>query len=176
MHGDLKPSNILVAEYTEQNTMHVTLADFGFSRHGKTEDSFVQLTRSEPWDAPEWTHGRISLSDAKKMDMYSLGLLCLWLFFGNETLDFWDLPAATVHAAFTRQDGQAFEEIQYRKRSGNHILMFAETLIENNATYSQEAKHGLRKIFALTLIEDPDKRHGSIEDIIRVLSDISETS
>jgi len=79
--------------------MGMVLADFSFSRFGAMDD-LVNLARSEPWDAPEWHPREFKLKDAKKMDVYSSGLVCLWLFFGNNTLLNLGLPSTTIKTAF----------------------------------------------------------------------------
>ena len=131
--------------------MSITLADFGFSRVTPAADVHVNLARSQPWEAPEWSHVDISLSDAKAMEIYSFGLLCLWWFFRDSTLDRWGLESSSVHSAFSRQDEKAFKELQYRKRNTNDMLQLAEDLVNQHRTLKPETKFCLRKLFALSL-------------------------
>jgi serine/threonine protein kinase len=172
VHGDIKPSNILVAEDAEADSLSVALADFGFSRFAENSqdglNSLVHLARSEPWDAPEWTHALTRLRDAKKMDVYSFGMLCLWLFFADQKPnDEWGSDA-TLHDAFTARNRDAFEELQYRKRTGNDVLKLAYTLVERHETYTADTKDRLKKVFALSLEDDPDKRTSGMDELIKV--------
>lgn len=108
VHGDVKPGNILVSEDPERPVISVTLTDFGFSCFADTEEDLVRL------EAPEWrSHQHFALRDAKKLDMYSFGLLCMWLFFKDETLSQWGHTSAEVHTAFMDKDNHAFNDLQY---------------------------------------------------------------
>lgn len=75
IHGDIKPENALV--FTGPV---VKLADFGFSALASGKS--LRLGGTEPWVAPEYDRsGRYTLRQAKLMDLYSYGLLCLWIIF-----------------------------------------------------------------------------------------------
>lgn len=75
IHGDIKPENVLV--FTGPV---VKLADFGFSALASGKS--LRLGGTEPWVAPEYDRsGRYTLEQAKLMDLYSYGLLCLWVIF-----------------------------------------------------------------------------------------------
>lgn len=78
VHGDNKPQNVLVLQ-TSTEIYTVKVADFGYSTVHATDEDLIQMPRSIHWTAPEWYHRGFSLEQAKKMDMYSLGLLVLWL-------------------------------------------------------------------------------------------------
>jgi hypothetical protein len=43
----------------------------------------IFLPKSRPWDAPEHHFGEFSAPAAKKIDVYSFSLLCLWILFGD---------------------------------------------------------------------------------------------
>jgi serine/threonine protein kinase len=84
IHGDIKPQNILIFESPEHNLV-AKIADFGNSAAGVSEDDLCQLPRSDPWTAPEYHHRKFSISAAKRMDIYSFAMLCLWLLLdGNQ--------------------------------------------------------------------------------------------
>ena len=85
IHGDIKPANVLVDEDVEGG--HVArLIDFGYSTFFADSD-YVRMPRSVPWAAPEWPENEITTpAAAKRMDVYSLGVLCLWLLFNSEKL------------------------------------------------------------------------------------------
>jgi serine/threonine protein kinase len=82
IHGDVKPENVLV--FGERENVTAKLADFGFA--GLGVDQEIKLARTEPWAAPEVYARRVhSLPDSKLTDVYSFGMLCLWVIF-RETL------------------------------------------------------------------------------------------
>lgn len=87
VHGDIKPENVLVFE-PEIREFISKVSDFGYS-NSTNEDMFskdngkFRLPGSQPWVAPEW-HNRGFVTDftgAKKMDVYSIGMLFLWFLF-----------------------------------------------------------------------------------------------
>jgi serine/threonine protein kinase len=81
IHGDLKPHNVLIFQDASGNYI-ARVGDFGYSSHFQGQDDIVFLPRSVPWAAPEWHHRWFTAMDAKKMDVYSFGLVCLWLILG----------------------------------------------------------------------------------------------
>jgi serine/threonine protein kinase len=55
--------------------------DFGYSSIMVNEGHSVLMPKTVPWNAPEHHHRGFSPQDAKRMDIYSFGLLCLWILF-----------------------------------------------------------------------------------------------
>ena len=150
--------------------MAVVLADFGFSRFGGMDD-LVKLARSEPWDAPEWHPREFKLKDAKKMDVYSFGLVCLWLFFGNNTLLDLGLPLTTIKTAFMGGSLDAIARIQSRKNDNGSILEWALELLAKATDLDDEIRPRLERVFTLALAKDPHRRPSSMEALIEILFD-----
>ena len=171
MHGDVKPGNILVARDIERDDMSISLADFGFARFAASDDELVKVTRSEPWEAPEWSHREFTLSDAKKMDMYSFGLVCLWLFFKDRKLGHWDLTLATVHMAFAARGSLAFKKLQFEKHAEGGILLLATELVNTHEFDDVEVGSRLKRVFELTLAQNPGERASSMKQLIDILCD-----
>ena len=81
VHGDIKPRNVLV--FKENNKATVKLADFGFSAFASSKN--LTLGGTVPWMAPEvQSRGSHTLSQAKQTDMFSFGLLVLWILFRKQ--------------------------------------------------------------------------------------------
>src|SRR5436305_6144975 len=91
IHGDIKPENVLIFE-SDPNRYVAKVADFGYSTRVLSDDELVNMPRTAYWVAPEWHHRGFTTAGAMKMDMYSFGMLCLWVLFyniqGNVTCDF----------------------------------------------------------------------------------------
>ncbi|KAI0543381.1 kinase-like protein [Xylaria curta] len=86
VHGDIKPDNALVFAGGV-----VKLSDFGFS--ALASNKLFDLAGTYPWRAPEI----ISLDgathqQAKLTDLYSFGMLCLWVIFRNELAEIGEMP------------------------------------------------------------------------------------
>jgi len=82
IHGDLKPGNILMFP-SDTETPIPKLIDFGYSSMALLRDNKLAIGRTWGWAAPEWTGSLFTLSEAKKMDVYSFGLVCLLVTFGD---------------------------------------------------------------------------------------------
>lgn len=70
---------------------------------------------------------------------------------------------------FLREDITAFEEFQWRKRTGNDILHLAQKLTDYHQSYSPQTRYKLRKLFALTLANRAEERASSIGELVKVL-------
>ncbi|KAF2962938.1 hypothetical protein GQX73_g10643 [Xylaria multiplex] len=86
VHGDIKPDNALVFAGGV-----VKLSDFGFS--ALASNKLFDLAGTYPWRAPEI----ISLDgathqQAKLTDLYSFGMLCLWVIFINKLAEIGETP------------------------------------------------------------------------------------
>ncbi|KAJ3576582.1 hypothetical protein NPX13_g3648 [Xylaria arbuscula] len=78
IHGDIKPENALVFKGGI-----VKLSDFGFSALASSE--LFDLAGTYPWRAPEINAlDRATHQQAKLTDLYSFGMLCLWVLFRNK--------------------------------------------------------------------------------------------
>jgi len=64
----------------ESDKVVARVTDFGYSTYFAGEN-LIYMPRSMPWDAPEHHHRGFSHYQAMKMDIYSFGMLCLWLIF-----------------------------------------------------------------------------------------------
>lgn len=87
VHGDVKPQNVLVFE-DKMGGVYVKLADFGFAgwAANDSDEATVNPPKSVPWNAPEHHHRGFPIQEAKAMDIYSLGLVCLWLLFHGRSV------------------------------------------------------------------------------------------
>ena len=82
IHGDIKPQNVLVFKDATGKT-EVKVADFGYSTLATDDEGTAYLPKSRPWNTPEHHFGEFTAAEAKKTDVYSFGMLCLWVLFGN---------------------------------------------------------------------------------------------
>jgi len=57
----------------------VEMTDFGSSTIATGQEGRVILSKSRPWNAPEHHFGELKVTDAKKTDIYSFGMSCLWI-------------------------------------------------------------------------------------------------
>ena len=151
IHGDIKPENVLV--FSEDDGAYVAkVTDFGYSTLFITESDLITMPKSSPWTAPERHHRAIWPEEAKKMDAYSFGMLCLWLLFYNR--------AANRDRNFER----SWKDPQKK------LLHHTSEMLEATADLETWEKQHMQRAFTLTLAQDPDKRTASFTDLLELLS------
>ena len=138
VHGDIKPAKVLIfgngpGQYVAR------VADFGYSTLFGGVDGPVFVPRSPHWTAPEWHHRAICSASAARMDVYSFGMLCLWLLFYH--------GGKTVHRHFHEGLGLVKEPLN----PAHHFVIGLTDV-------SDEQRHLLRQLFELSLAMDPAKR------------------
>lgn len=112
----------------------------------------IHLPVSIPWNAREVIDPDrlFSLHQAKFTDIYSFGLLCLWLLFPKSRDD------------FSRIRDQR-SDLKYKVQ----LLDTVTSLIESTAELDISTKTGLKVFFASTLANDPNERSLDLKEIMR---------
>ena len=132
----------------------------------------VILPKSRPWNAPEHHTGEFSAQEAKKTDVYSFGMLCLWLLFGNRLSD---IPQTTADgtAELISFDAPPFisgltllERLKYE----GSLEDIANHLVESMPGLDVEYRIRLKEIFSLALPLNPGKRTSDLVRVIGLLS------
>jgi serine/threonine protein kinase len=125
------------------------VADFGYSTVFAGNGGIL-MPCSETWVAPEYVKGQeYRLSDAKKMDAYSFGMLCLWLLL-------FDFPGPL--------------DLNTLRRRETDMIVLANELAERKADLNVLQRQNLSKIFSLTLSDKPDKRTLNFDKILACLT------
>ena len=126
------------------------MADFGFSTlaSSTTEDMKVDTPISWPWNAPELSKKQhdLSFSEAKATDVYSVGLVCLWLMLGEKQRDLSQNPWSGGY------------EWLSRLKQSNELMDHARSRIEELKDVDEEMKSSLLKLFQWTTISISEKR------------------
>ena len=149
IHGDIKPDHVLIFK-DESNNLVAKVAGFGSSTMF-TSQSTVHMSKSSHWTAPEWHHRGFAPSNAKKMDIYSLGVLSLWLMV-YETQD---------HGI------QPFSEWL---DSRIHALWDLKGTTVETSEMSDKEQRDLVEFFAATLSLDPSTRTSDLTECISLLT------
>ena len=129
------------------------MADFGYSCFGTDDEDIVYLPCSLPWAAPEYHSRGITLRDAKKMDVYSFGMLCLYILFQECLGD----PTSSSVTCLDRL-----------KLSGS-LLDFARETVSGSTPVGETQKDSLKAFFESTLSDEPDSRNTDFETLINHL-------
>ena len=149
MHGDLKPENILI-ESDDNDGYVAKVTDFGYSTLFAKETDLIYLPRSEPWTAPEQHYRGFLPAQAKKMDAYSFGMVCLWLLFYN-----------------TRMDGQR-EFDQELKNADAKVLDLALERLHAMQNLETRDRSDIEHLFRITLQDTPQSRTSDFKIIIKL--------
>ena len=171
VHGDVKPQNVLVFKDAITGGITVKVADFGYSTLTVGESGKVFLPKSRPWDAPEHHFGEFKAQEAKKTDVYSFGVLCLWFLFGDRLSDTpqttTDGTAGLVEFGAPLAGRPTFlERLKYEDR----VEDIANHLVGSTPGLNVEGRIHLKEIFSLTLPNDPGKRTNDLARVIGLLS------
>lgn len=102
------------------------------------------------------------------MDVYSFGLLCLWLVFRKESLVETDSIDVKVESAFSRQDRSAWETLQALKPS-DMLLERAVHLVAQRADINEDTRTRLQQIVLLLLSKDVEKRAPHMQSFVDLL-------
>ena len=121
----------------------VKVTDFGYSTLTVGGSGMVLLPKSSPWNAPEHHFGEFEAYAAKKTDVYSFGVLCLWVMFGPTLLE--------------------------RLKDGDRAECIANQHVESMPSLDVEYRICLREIFSLTLPHNPGKRTCDLARVIGLL-------
>ena len=172
VHGDIKPQNVLVFKDAITREITVKVADFGYSTFTVSGSGKVLLPKSRPWNAPEHHFGEFEAQEAKKTDVYSFGMLCLWFLFEYHLSDIPQTAAdgtAELISFNTSPAGRLtlLEHLKYEDRAKD----IANHLVESMPGLNVEYGIRLKEIFSLTLPLNPEKRTNDLAKVIGVFSE-----
>jgi len=162
IHGDIKPQNVLVFKDETGKTIF-KMADFGYSTLAAGEATIL-LPKSRPWNAPEHHFGEFEVAAAKKTDMYSFGMLCLWILFRGAPI-----PQNTTQFTFEASAGP--RTLLEQLKDDDKVEYIANQLIESVALadLNTERRIRLKEFFSLTVPLNPDKRTSDVGRLLGLL-------
>ncbi len=151
IHGDIKPENILV--FSESEGRHMArVTDFGYSTLFSTDKDPILMPNSGVWTAPEQHHRGFLPRQARKMDAYSFGMLCLWLLFYNKG---------------TNRNRNLKKDLEDSRKK---VLDYASELLRASSDLVSREKDDLQKVFRSTILEDPAERTADFDVLLHLLS------
>ena len=123
--------------------------DFGYSTV-YTGRGRIEIPRTEGWEAPEWAQrGGFSFSEARKVDVFSFGLVCLWLLLYD-----YSNPL----------------NICKLRREARNMAAFACDRVRLQSALDDLKKQKLMMLFMSTLTSDPEERSSDFDPILQYLT------
>ena len=166
VHGDLKPENCLVFRGGTTNEVVAKVSDFGFSSIWARPEDLIQVAMTKPWNAPEWHHRGFIFCEARKMDVYSFGLLCLWIVMQsrNVTPPLQD----TKSLLFTTEGDFQIDVLDKFKSEGNLVEVLTQTISQKDSMKIPEHSM-LLEVLQRTLKADPRTRDSDLSGAFAAL-------
>jgi len=131
------------------------LTDYGYSTCFASEDNQIIMPASKYFVAPEWEwHHRnftASPANARRMDIYSFGILCFWLLFYNNE----------------RRSDRDFRNDLNRRIP---VSILAHDLVAASENLDDQRRGNLIEFFDLTLAEDPVGRSSDFGQLLHLLT------
>jgi serine/threonine protein kinase len=174
MHGDIKPSNVLV--FHEDERLIVKLIDFGYSSiFCEGLESLINIPISMPWYAPELKDhsGSFSILEARKADIFSFGVFAMWVLFGNAWLD---PPDESVNEENSMDNSENMSQnrwIQHIEecKSQDGLVQAACELLARCEEIETRHKGWMRSFFEKALPCNPTGRESSMAALFSDLKD-----
>ena len=144
------------------------LADFGYAgwARGSSKDVLIKPPKSWPWNPPEYHHRGFTVPAARKLDMYSFGLLCLWVLFSDKAMEFASASKATWDGRTWPLEN--FGLLDSMKHSDS-LRRFATSLVSAAQDISTSQREDLSKFFSSALMRDPKERKIEFKELSLLL-------
>ena len=138
----------------------------------------TQLPQSKPWFAPEYHQGKFNLAAALKADMFSFGLLCLWVLFKQSLVKmsqdpmFLEVSMKNMAVSNIESSGLPIElKLLEQLKVENELVKFAHRLVESTVPLDEDmgCHCNLKHFFSLTLARDPGNRAETFPQLTALL-------
>ncbi|KAI1742956.1 kinase-like domain-containing protein [Xylaria scruposa] len=165
IHGDIKPQNVLVHESQSPGALVMAqVIDFSFSAWYSDDEARIPIPRSWPWYAPECDeYPDFTPLEAMKTDVFSYGMLCLWILAEQRLSD------SQLCVRFGLQKAESPLELMARLKNQSLLPDLAKKLLAEETGIQAQSKLMLERFFSGTLHLDPDLRCSSIQEALNHL-------
>lgn len=160
IHGDIKPSNILVFK-SAAGSYTARVTDFGYSTRFLSENHDFKMSGTFPWEAPEHSSDKVKPRQARSMDAFSYGMVCVWLLFEKYLSGILPLPEdvrwAERHFQNKILEGPGIEALRGLKE-GNELALLAGQLVSSEESINEGMKKNVRRFLDKLLACNPAER------------------
>ena len=169
----MKPENVLVYKhyggfgYPDCVRYSARVTDFGYSTCYSEDNHLITLPISRPWNAPEHTrlNRQWTPEEAKNTDLFSAGLLFLWLLFEGKILQATSL--AEIEYPESRREPSWSDQQRTREhtletllkyKNDNALPALAQQLLQAEGKLQDNEKFNLEDFFNSVLSNIPNER------------------
>jgi hypothetical protein len=125
------------------------------------EDELLSVPESQPWAAPEHDRKMFTPAQARKMDIFSFSMLCLWTIFEQYLSGFVPLPqeAKWAERYFQGIEGNDFGlRLLMDLKQEDKLVMLAGQLVMAEKDLDNDRKQVLTCFFSASLARNPNLR------------------
>lgn len=167
IHGDIKPENVLIFK-DDAGAYTAKVTDFGYSTRFANEDDLIAMPKSKPWCAPEYDRDKFKPAQARSMDVFSFGMLCVWVLFEKYLSGIVALPReaqwAERHFQNERKQGLS-EHVLNRLKHEGKLALLAQQLIRAEQDVNKDLKQSLERLFSILLSCKPNERDVGLKEM-----------
>lgn len=129
------------------------VTDFGYSAIVTATDNsqIIYMPKSDPWYAPEHHHRGFTFPHAKRMDIFSFGLFCLWFLFYDPEID---SPSMSLLK---------------EQKSAEQLPSFVRKLLANMVAPTTLSISNLERFFDSALAHLPEERASDLDELLQLL-------
>lgn len=169
IHCDIKPENILV-DRTDAGDWMARVSDVGFARVGLSLEEELHVPQSRPWTDPEWHRRTWPVTAVQAMDIYSYGMVCLWLLLNDKVPASISGSGELGKQTFFVENDAPFTQLELLQRDGQLITVIDQAL-DSAMLGSDSEKQNLSQFFNSTLHVNRESRERDFQKLISLLSD-----
>ena len=134
------------------------LIDFGYSCYGMDDEDKVHIRGTPLWSPPENTDEDITIRNAKKMDVYSFGLMCCWiLFFDPISVDKGTIASSEKRPVGNHDKKNAYKFLERLKSLESPEEAISEIILQDPAFTGHQLLL-LQNFLTQTLQKNPSDR------------------
>jgi hypothetical protein len=147
------------------------VSDFGYSTIAASQDdsNTIILPRSTPWNAPEHGFHRVSYKTAKKMDIYSVALLCLWLIFHEEVSGSAILPVEATEANVVERSSWSWSDSIEAWKQADCVGRLLSMLMKRRNNVRDVLNDKFQSCLSDMTTLNPEMRESSLDRLLSVL-------
>ncbi|KAI1428792.1 hypothetical protein F5Y12DRAFT_632003 [Xylaria sp. FL1777] len=165
-HGDLKPHNIIMTKIFQSSDQHPfesssvapQIVDVSLSVIGQDTDLRL-LPRTVGWSAPEWHDRYFQIQNARRMDIFSFGLICYWILS-------WDQNFSHLSA---EEEDQAMRTLNGGLQGDNNKPHELAIALVRSMNLDISTLENLERLFDLTLAPEPQHRASNASQLLSLL-------